>query len=151
MPLILTFLNQRTCNLDSIFVILTLRHHFFPPWRYAKRIKLLTPPMIHSARAIIGPGSSDHYSHLKFVLFSRFWKAKDRWKDGRTHNTGENGEHYRPGRPRGSIKLLTPPPVMHATKKTCEIVDRVIEAFFRVKYSLGFVFLEVISKQVEKG
>ena len=40
--------------------------------------------MIHLARSTHSPSSSDHNSHLKFVLFCRILKGGDRWKDVRT-------------------------------------------------------------------
>ena len=52
--------------------------------------------MIHSA-------TSDHYSHLKFVLFCKILKSGDGW----TYTTCENSNHHRPKLwvgPRGSIK-----------------------------------------------
>ena len=38
------------------------------------------------------PANSDHYSRLKFVLFCEILKSGD----GRTDNTCENSDHYRP-------------------------------------------------------
>ena len=46
------------------------------------------------------PDSSDHYSHLKFVLFSGILKSGN----GRIDTTWKNSDHYLPSmsRPRGS-------------------------------------------------
>ena len=64
--------------------------------KYSKKEAGVTDPL----GQIYNPASSDHYSHLKVVMFCEFRKVRmNVWTDVWTDTTQENSDHYRPYRP----------------------------------------------------